>query len=203
MGRQLFRALVANGFFRSSAKTEESEQAPRRQMLLERLEDRLLFDAGPVAPMDVDAELTQQAQAAAEAMPLEGSVLEPAEVRVIETLDQIEDSLADLLGQPLDGGSSLTLEPNLDHDERTGETSLLNSDELARQLLLTADELRSELQFATTDVRGQSLLGDPSLGDTVFTRREIAFVDTALVGHEQLVDDLLVSRDPSREGGSR
>ncbi|MFM9962419.1 MAG: DUF4347 domain-containing protein, partial [Planctomycetaceae bacterium] len=179
MGRQLFRALVANGLFRSSAKAEETEPAPRRRMLLERLEDRLLFDAGPVAPVDVDAELAQaEAAAEAEAMPMDGSVLEPAEVRVIDTLDQIEESIADLLGQPLDGDQSLMLDPN----ETPRDESLLNSEEVARQLLTTTDEQNSELSAATSTLR-----------------RELAFVDVSVEDYETVVAGIRGHGDGLRE----
>ncbi len=174
MGRHLFRALLANGYFRSPEQAPPNEPAPRRQLLLERLEDRLLFDAGPVAP--IDAELAQQAQAAQEAMPQESSIAEPAEVRVIESLDQVEELMAELVGQPLDGQQELVLDPNaVPSDE-----SLMHSEELAQQLLMTVDEQRSEVNAATADS----------------IRHELVFVDTSVPGYQALLDDLFGQAAP-------
>ncbi len=165
---------MANGFFRRPEKTPPTEPAPRRRMLLERLEDRLLFDAGPVAPVNVDADV-ELAQAQ-EALTLEPSVLEPAEVRVIAALDHIEASLEDLLGQPLDDQQSLTLDPN----ETPRDESLWHSDELAQQLMTTVDEQRSELSAATADS----------------IRHELVFVDTSVAGYQALLDDLFAQATP-------
>ena len=167
---------MANGFFRRPEKAPPTEPAPRRRMLLERLEDRLLFDAGPVAPVDADAELAQQAQAAQDAMPLESSVAEPAEVRVIETLDQVQELMAELVGQPLDGPQELSLDPNA----APRDESLLNSDQLAQQLLTTVDEQSSELNAATVDS----------------IRHELVFVDTSVAGYQALLDDLFAKATP-------
>ena len=185
---------MANGFFRRPEKAPPTEPAPRRRMLLERLEDRLLFDAGPVAPVDADAELAQQAQAAQDALPLESSVAEPAEVRVIETLDQVQELMAELVGQPLDGPQELSLDPNA----APRDESLLNSDQLAQQLLTTVDEQSSELNAATVDS----------------IRHELVFVDTSVAGYQALLDDLFAKAtpesvfeilllDPTRDGVSQ
>jgi uncharacterized repeat protein (TIGR01451 family) len=210
MGRQLFRALWAHGFVRAAERTDE-QKAVRRRMLLERLEDRLLFDAGPVAPIDADAELAKQA-AAQEAMPLENSIAEPAEVRLINELDDIAAMVADLTDSEanrenelipdanssdsatVDGATTSALDANGGDASRAG--ALLNSDAISEQLLMTSDEQRSELQAATTDVRHELVFVDTAVEDyqTLLTgvdpRTEVFLLDSNRDGIEQMLEVL-------------
>ncbi len=189
MGSFLFRALVARGLVRVPVPTEKP-QVPRRRMLLERLEDRLLFDAGPVAPVDADAELAQ-AQAAQAAMAEADSIAEPADVRLIEPLNNMLDALADLTGQPpeaasssatVDGSSTSALNSDPQAD-------LLDSDELAEQLLTTVDELRSELQAATADVRDELLSSDVPTSSPSPLSEGTSLTDAQRNSIEQIVRD--------------
>ena len=107
MGRFLLRSLIANGLVGLPRK-DEPEPTPRRRMLLERLEDRLLFDAGLVALVDVDAELAL-AQAAQDALPAVSSIAELADVRLIEAIDNIDDLIADLTSRLSRAGSTCSL----------------------------------------------------------------------------------------------
>jgi hypothetical protein len=144
-------------------------------MLLERLEDRLLFDAAPIQTVDADAELAQQAAAVAvqEAMPLEESVAATAEVSVVAPLDNVLEVIADLTGQSsagsdwipeaqtsafatVDGVATSALSPSANR-------VVLNSDQLTEQLLTTAEELSSEVRAATASVRDELLGGDSSV----------------------------------------
>ncbi len=210
MGRFLLRSLIANGLVGLPRKAEP-EPAPRRRILLERLEDRLLFDAGPVAPVDVDAELAQ-AQAAQDAMPADSSIAEPAEVRLIETLDNLDELIADLTGSAtnraqeltpgavssgsatVDGATTSAIEPNAADASLAGV--LLNSDEVARQLLTTSDEQTSELQAATADVRHELVFVDVSVEDYqtllagVDPRAEVVLLDANRDGIDQIAEVL-------------
>lgn len=210
MGRFLLRALIAKGLV-GLPKKAELEPAPRRRMLLERLEDRLLFDAGPVAPVDVDAELAQ-AQAAQDAMPADASIAEPAEVRLIETLDNIDDLIADLKSSTVnrgaelapgadasgsatvDGATTAAIDPNANGISSAG--ALLNSDEVAMQLLTTSDEQHSELNAATADVRHELVFVDVAVEDyqtllaDVDPHAEVVLLDAKRDGIEQMAEVL-------------
>ncbi|MBC7819334.1 MAG: DUF4347 domain-containing protein, partial [Planctomycetaceae bacterium] len=204
MGSYLFRALVAHGLVRLPEPTVEAK-APRRRMLLERLEDRLLFDAGPVAPVDADAELAQ-AQASQEAMSQAASVAEPAEVRLIAPLDNVLEVIADLTGQPAAGSELLPGAESSDAATVDGvatsalspesDAALLDSDQLAEQLLTTADELRSELRTALADVRHELVFVDVAVEDYqtllagVDPRAEVFLLDANRDGVEQMLEVL-------------
>ena len=212
MGRNLFRTLVANGFLRTPEKDSAvPKPAPRRRMLLERLEDRLLFDAGPVAPVDADAEMAQAA-AAQSAAPADSSIAEPADVRLIESIDNVLELIADLSNSAtnrvqelapgtnssgaatVDGSSTAAIDSENGSDSHAA--TLLNSNELTTQLLTTSDEQRSELQAAAADVRRELVFVDSSIEDyatllaDVDPRAEVVLLDANRDGIEQIAEVL-------------
>ena len=218
MGRSLLKALIANGFV--DLPEPPPAPAPRRRMLLERLEERLLFDAGPVAPTDVDPEMAQaQAVTAQQSMQEAASISEPADVRVIEPLDNVAEVVADLTkaavnqnqalipdansagSATVDGAVLTVLNANPNNTLSSG--ALLNSNELAQQLLTTSDEQRSELQAATSDVRHELVFIDAGVMDAatliagVDPRAEVIQLDANRDGVDQILEVLAQRNDVS------
>ena len=210
MGSFLFKALVANGF----AKLPErpATPAPRRRMLLERLEDRLLFDAGPVAPVDVDLEMAQAASTAQQSMQEAASISEPADVRVIAPLENVAEVVADLTRH---ASANDALIPNANRTSAatvdgvatavlgSGAGAPLNSDEVARQLLTTSDEQRSELRAATADLRHELVFIDAGVMDAatliagIDPRAEVIQLDASRDGVDQILEVLSQRNDVS------
>jgi len=160
-------------------------QIAKRRLLLERLEERLLFDAGPQAPTDVDVQAAndQLMESASVADVLDSRLIEPVDARPAMTASDAANSAnapsnssSPQLTQP---DAVPVLNPNADDSASVG--SLLNTDAVAAELLTTVDEQRSELRAATVDLR-----------------HELIFVDPTLTNADELVAGLLKSADNSR-----
>ena len=137
---------------------------PKRRLLLERLEERLLFDAGPQAPSDIDMEMAneQSMQSSAIADVLDARLIEPAETRPAMTTtaaastgaSELEQSLA---AQAVEHSAVPALDPNAVAQPTVGAP--LNADAVVLELLTTADEQRTELRAATTHLRHEIVFG--------------------------------------------
>lgn len=153
-------------------------QIAKRRLLLERLEERLLFDAGPQAPTDVDAQAAndQLMQSAAVADMLDSRLIEPVDARPAMTAtDTASSETQGSVGTSPNLVSATLVEPS------PSVGSPLDTDAVAAELLTTVDEQRSELKSATVDIR-----------------HELIFVDPTLTNAEELLAGLLASADSSR-----
>ena len=147
-------------------------QIAKRRLLLERLEERLLFDAGPQAPTDVDVQAAndQSMQAAAVADVFDSRLIEPADSRPVMTATDstgansnttssgTTDTGATVAAQVAEHSAVPVLDPNAGALPTVGTP--LNTDAVAAALLTTADDQSSELHAATTNLPDALLNSD-------------------------------------------
>lgn len=176
-----------------SYPTPGAPQYVKRRLLLERLEERLLFDAGPQAPTDVDLQAAneQSQQVAVIADVFDSRLIEPADMRPAMTASDaaIDDScdvvsVAEQITVPV-------LAPNVAAEPAVGLP--LNTDALAAELLTTADDRTSELHATTSDVPNALLSSDLSTSavqsGTNPANPTVGLTDAQRTAIEQIVRD--------------
>ncbi len=175
-------------------------QIAKRRLLLERLEERLLFDAGPQAPTDVDLQAAneQSQQAAVIADVLDSRLIEPADARPAMTAS---DAAAAASNAAANDAASVTeqiavpvLAPNVASEPAVGTP--LNTDTLAAELLTTADDQNSELTDAQRTAIEQ-IVRD-STNQIFFEKNVGQFADGVLYGFRTTFGATLVYADHLR-----
>ncbi len=179
---------MAWSVFGSRKKSDIPPRVFKRRLLLERLEHRLLFDAGPQAPVGPDPEV-QDPSAGQTASAIDVQSVESADVRSTmpsvstTSTEPAADSGQAPVPQTATSDAAMVLNPNESSATQTDSVGLpLDVNAVAEQLLTTSDDQNSEVHAANVDVR-----------------HELVFVDSTWAAANGLLQDLTANSGSGRE----